>query len=105
MAAASLSTSIESGAGPAVCVTLPERLDTAAAFALKGMIEQAKEQGGANGVSLDSSGVAYVGGLCLQILVASGCPLVSPSEQVKEAYSLFGTGEFLSEPLTLPVEQ
>ncbi|GBQ80039.1 hypothetical protein AA13595_0202 [Gluconacetobacter johannae DSM 13595] len=90
---------------PAVCLTLPERLDTAAASALKETIEEGRKQAGAGEVRLDASGVTYVGGLCLQILIASGCPLVAPSEQVTEAYALFGASAFLSEPPMPPKEQ
>ncbi|GBQ18797.1 hypothetical protein ACLRDC_11655 [Gluconacetobacter sacchari] len=75
---------------------LPERLDSAAAGALKSLVEQAA----ATESALDASGVAYVGGLCLQILLASGRPLAAPSEKVREAFALFGVGEFLSEPST-----
>ncbi|GBQ34591.1 STAS domain-containing protein [Gluconacetobacter azotocaptans] len=90
---------------PAVCLTLPERLDTSAAFALKEMIAKGRKQAGAGKVHLDASGVTYIGGLCLQILIASGCPFVAPSEQIREAYVLFGASEFLSELPMPPKEQ
>lgn len=56
----------------AVTVTLPERLDTAGAAGLKKLIEDALAQAAPEAVSLDASGVTYVGGLCLQLLLASG---------------------------------
>lgn len=80
-------------------VTLPERLDTSAAFALKSAIEQAVDSAGGEQVALDASGVTYLGGLCLQVLLASRCPLVAPSEPVVEAYALFGVSACLAEPL------
>ena len=87
------------------CVTVSGRLDTAAAPGLKDTISQAVAQAGGGTVSLDVSGVSYVGGLCLQLLLASGCTLVAPSEQVREAYTLFGVGEFLPEQQISPKEQ
>lgn len=77
-------------------LTLPERLDTATVEALKSLVEQAA----ATDSALDASGVAYVGGLCLQVLLASGRPLTAPSEKVREAFALFGVSDFLSEPST-----
>lgn len=92
----------ESGAAsPLACVTLPERLDSAAAEALKALIAQARDQAGTETVALDASGVGYVGGLCLQVLLASGCPVVAPSEKIREAFALFGVSAFLREPLPL----
>ncbi|MFT9440978.1 MAG: STAS domain-containing protein [Acetobacter papayae] len=79
----------------AVTVTLPERLDTAAAAGLKKLIEDALAQAVPGAVSLDASGVTYVGGLCLQLLLASGCTVAAPSEPFREAYALFGVGAFL----------
>ncbi|MCE2576840.1 hypothetical protein [Komagataeibacter sp. FNDCR2] len=99
----SSSSRIDGAPDAASCLTLPERLDTSAAFALKDLIGQAKA--GTDTPSLDASGVTYVGGLCLQLLLASGCTLVAPSEQMKEAYAIFGVSELLSEPLTSPGEQ
>ncbi|GAB6969080.1 hypothetical protein JCM25156A_31190 [Komagataeibacter kakiaceti JCM 25156] len=101
----SSSSRIDGAPDAASCLTLPERLDTSAAFALKDLIEQAREKSGTDAPSLDASGVSYVGGLCLQLLLASGCTLVAPSEQMKEAYAIFGVSELLSEPLTSPEEQ
>ncbi|RFD21030.1 hypothetical protein DY926_02990 [Komagataeibacter melaceti] len=100
----------QQGADPSVAdapasTALPERLDTSAAFALKELIEQARENAGTDTPSLDASGVTYVGGLCLQLLVASGCTLVAPSDQVKEAYAIFGVSKLLSEPVMSPEEQ
>ncbi|WP_199897827.1 STAS domain-containing protein [Acetobacter papayae] len=46
----------------AVTVTLPERLDTAGAAGLKKLIEDALAQAAPEAVSLDASGVTYVGG-------------------------------------------
>lgn len=80
-------------------VTLPERLDSSAAFALKSEIEQAVKNAGGGQVALDASGVTYLGGLCLQVLLASRCPLVAPSEPVVEAYGLFGVSAYMTEPL------
>lgn len=80
-------------------VTLPERLDTSAAFALKTTIEQAIANAGAQQVALDASGVTHLGGLCLQVLLASRCPVMAPSEPVVEAYALFGVSACLTEPL------
>jgi chemotaxis protein CheX len=107
MASGSLSSSPEVSAAPdaAVCVSLPERLDTSAAFALRSLIEQVRGAAGEKGAGLDASGVAYVGGLGLQVLLASGCRLVAASEPVREAYALFGVSAFLSEPLTPAREQ
>ncbi|GAA4486145.1 STAS domain-containing protein [Gluconacetobacter asukensis] len=89
----------EDEAGPTLSIApvpLPERLDTAAVEALKHLVARAEAEGSA----LDASGVAYIGGLCLQVLLASGRPLVAPSEKVREAFALFGVSEFLSEPST-----
>ena len=80
---------------PTVTVTLPERLDTAGAAGLKKLIEDALAQAAPEAVSLDASGVTYVGGLCLQLLLASGCTVAAPSEPFREAYALFGVGSFL----------
>ncbi|MBB2163073.1 hypothetical protein HLH26_00700 [Gluconacetobacter sp. 1b LMG 1731] len=88
---------VETPAVPSTApVPLPERLDTATVGVLKGLVQQAE----ATESALDASGVAYVGGLCLQVLLASGRPLVAPSEKVREAFALFGVSEFLSEPST-----
>ena len=86
-------------------MTLPERLDTSAAFALKSEIEQAVKNAGGEQVALDASGVTYLGGLCLQVLLASRCPLVAPSVPVVEAYDLFGVSACLAEPLAPSKEQ
>ncbi|GBR26742.1 hypothetical protein AA3271_2367 [Gluconobacter japonicus NBRC 3271] len=90
---------LDQGNSQLVNVTLPERLDTSAAFALKSEIEQAIQNAGGEQVALDASGVTYLGGLCLQVLLASRCPLTTPSEPVVEAYALFGVSAYLSEPL------
>lgn len=90
---------VDQGSSGLANVTLPERLDTSAAFALKSEIEQAIQNAGGGQVALDASGVTYLGGLCLQVLLASRCPLVTPSEPVVEAYALFGVSTYLSEPL------
>ncbi|MFW7269453.1 STAS domain-containing protein [Gluconacetobacter sp. Hr-1-5] len=88
---------VETTPAPSIApVPLPERLDTATVEVLKGLVEQAEAADSA----LDASGVAYIGGLCLQVLLASGRPLVAPSEKVREAFALFGVSEFLSEPST-----
>ncbi|GBR01385.1 hypothetical protein GLI01_02380 [Gluconacetobacter liquefaciens] len=88
---------VETPPSPSIApVPLPERLDTATVEVLKGLVEQAE----ATDCALDASGVAYIGGLCLQVLLASGRPLVAPSEKVREAFALFGVSEFLSEPPT-----
>lgn len=88
---------VETTPAPAIApMPLPERLDTATVEKLKGLVEQAE----ATNSTLDASGVAYVGGLCLQVLLASGRPLTAPSQKVREAFALFGVGEFLSEPST-----
>ncbi|MBR2124182.1 MAG: STAS domain-containing protein [Acetobacter sp.] len=76
-------------------LALTGRLDSAAATGLKETLEKALADHTA--VSLDVSGVTYIGGLCLQLLLASGCSLFAPSEQVKEAYTLFGLAELLPE--------
>ena len=108
MSSASLSDGVEpSSAGigsvSACDAFLPERLDTSAAPALKELIEQAKAASATP--VLDASGVAYIGGLCLQLLLAGGCTLAKPSEQVREAYALFGVSEYLAEPPVLTGEQ
>ncbi|WP_246375281.1 STAS domain-containing protein [Gluconacetobacter takamatsuzukensis] len=89
-----MSTDTETAPAPAARVTLPDRLDSAAVDVLKGLIEQAEAQN----ADLDASEVTYVGGLCLQVLLANGRPLTAPSEKVREAFALFGVSEFLSEP-------
>lgn len=83
--------------GASLCL-LPERLDTAAAPALKALLEQSKAQGDGGVLQLDATQVTYVGGLCLQILLASQCSFVGVSEAVREAYGLFGVNAYLTAP-------
>ncbi|MBO1324771.1 STAS domain-containing protein [Acetobacter sp. TBRC 12305] len=91
--------------GGTLPVVLPERLDTAAAPALKHLIEQARAQAGAGRAGLDASAVTYIGGLCLQLLLASGCAVIAPSEKVREAFSLFGVSEVVADLLAPSKEQ
>ena len=84
---------------------LPERLDTAAAPALKHLIEQAHAQGGAGRPGLDASAVTYLGGLCLQLLLASDCAVVAPSGKMREAFALFGVSEVVADLLAPSKEQ
>ncbi|MFT9014586.1 MAG: hypothetical protein ABF990_02455 [Acetobacter sp.] len=92
----------EGGGTPLV---LPERLDTSAAPALRHLIEQARAQAGAGRANLDASVVTYVGGLCLQLLLASGCAIVAPSEKAREAFALFGVSEVVADLLAPSKEQ
>lgn len=80
-----------------VCV-LPERLDTAAAPQLKALLEQSVTEAGGSAVGLDATHVTYVGGLCLQLLLASQCAFVGFSEAVRDAYHLFGVDACLTAP-------
>lgn len=81
-----------------ICV-LPERLDTAAAPALKVLLEHSSVvQRGNEPVQLDATHVTYLGGLCLQLLLASQCSFAGVSEPVQEAYSLFGVAAYLTAP-------
>ncbi|GCD63712.1 hypothetical protein WSS15_31590 [Acetobacter pasteurianus] len=69
-------------------ILLPQRLDTAAADKLKADIDEAFKSG--LKINLDACQVEYVGGLCLQVLMASRSPVVSPTGKAVRAFSLFG---------------
>ncbi|KXV79927.1 hypothetical protein AD953_00610 [Acetobacter malorum] len=77
---------------------LPERLDTAAAPQLKALLAQHMAEAEGGSVALDVTHVTYVGGLCLQLLLASQCVFVGLSEAVREAYRLFGVEAYLTAP-------
>lgn len=77
-------------------ISLPQRLDTSAAVGLKTLLLE--EMGAAADVTslrLDASGVDYVGGLCLQLLLASGLKVGPCSEKAEEAFVLFGVQQQL----------
>lgn len=75
---------------------LPARLDTHEAPVLKKRILEAYAEGGAS-VQLDASAVEYVGGLCLQVILASHAPVIACSEKASEAFTLFGVRSQLCE--------
>ena len=75
-------------------LTLAERLDLTAARPLAGAIEAVKGD-----IRLDASGVRFLGGLCLQILLAArqqcradqrGFAITDPSEEFDEALRTLG---------------
>lgn len=68
---------------------LPARLDTNAASKLRERLLELSADKHAN-VSLDASRVEYIGGLCLQLIVASHARIVACSEKASEALELFG---------------
>lgn len=76
--------------------TLPQRLDTSAADSLKTLLLEGTEQG-TRAPLLDTAGVDYVGGLCLQLLLASGLKVGPCSEKAEEAFGLFGVRQRLLE--------
>lgn len=75
-------------------IMLPSRLDTGSAPALKEMIALSP------GSALDGSEVSYLGGLCLQVILASARPILNPSEKLSEALVLFGATSALQETAT-----
>ncbi|WP_336763537.1 hypothetical protein [Asaia sp. VD9] len=79
-------------------LTLPARLDTKAASALR------DELSIESGAVLDGSDVTYLGGLCLQVLLASKRTIINPSEKLVEALSLFGVSSLLQETASIPSE-
>lgn len=80
-------------------ISLPQRLDTGAAAGLKALLLE--EIGAAEGTTplLDASGVDYVGGLCLQLLLASGLKVGPCSDKAEEAFTLFGVQQQLLESM------
>ncbi|WP_242402329.1 hypothetical protein [Komagataeibacter kakiaceti] len=58
----SSSSRIDGAPDAASCLTLPERLDTSAAFALKDLIEQAREKSGTDAPLLTHRGCPMSGG-------------------------------------------
>lgn len=77
-------------------VMLPARLDSAGAPALKDSIAASP------GSALIGSDVTYLGGLCLQVILASARPIVDPSEKLSEALALFGASSLLQETASTP---
>lgn len=75
-------------------IVLPQRLDTGAAASLKTLLLEGTAHG-AQAPVLDASGVDYVGGLCLQLLLASGLKVGPCSEKAEEAFELFGVRQRL----------
>ncbi|GBR53401.1 MULTISPECIES: STAS domain-containing protein [Acetobacter] len=69
-------------------IKLPRRLDTSATDNLKADIDEAFKSG--QKISLDASDVDYVGGLCLQVLMASRLPVINSSDKAVQAFALFG---------------
>lgn len=77
-------------------IILPSRLDTKAADGLKLLLlDKMAEPHEENALMLDASSVEYVGGLCLQLLLASGLKVRSCSDKAEEAFTLFGVREQL----------
>ncbi|MBA5725849.1 hypothetical protein [Bombella favorum] len=85
--------------GGSPLISLPQRLDTSAAAGLKALLLE--ETGAAAGAVplLDASAVDYVGGLCLQLLLASGLKVGPCSEKAAEAFALFGVQQQLLEAM------
>ncbi|WP_122040248.1 STAS domain-containing protein [Asaia bogorensis] len=79
-------------------IMLPPRLDTKAAAALRDdlMVD--------DDTPVDGSAVTYLGGLCLQILLAGKREIINPSEKLAEALALFGVPFLLREPRTTSSE-
>jgi|GEM_PF-3094170 len=65
-------------------IKLPPRLDSACSHALREIIAHSPA------AVLDGTDVTYLGGLCLQVLLASARPIVNPSEKLSDAFVLFG---------------
>ncbi|MCX5614973.1 STAS domain-containing protein [Bombella saccharophila] len=77
-------------------ITLPSRLDTKAADGLKSLLLDGLAAPHAEAsLMLDASAVEYVGGLCLQLLLASGLQVGPCSEEAEDAFTLFGVREQL----------
>ncbi len=78
-------------------IFLPQRLDTGAAAGLKALLQEKTSAAEGTVPLLDASGVDYVGGLCLQLLLASGLKVGPCSEKAAEAFALFGVQKQLLE--------
>lgn len=70
-------------------IIMPPRLDSGAAPALKDMLGLSPES------ALDGSEVTYLGGLCLQVILASERPVINASDKLSEALTLFGATSVL----------
>lgn len=76
-------------------VKLPSQLDGQAVSGLRDMLEKANA--GGNTV-MDASEVTILGGLCLQVILASKLKVVNPSTKAAEALSLFGVQGLIASP-------
>ncbi len=77
-------------------IPLPQRLDTGAAAELKALLlEEMGVAADPASLRLDASVVDYVGGLCLQLLLASGLKVGPCSDRAEEAFTLFGVRQQL----------
>lgn len=65
---------------------LPSRLDTNYAETLRAELLRAQREKD----TVDASEVTYVGGLCFQILIASGLPVAHPSTAFTDAMRVLG---------------
>lgn len=70
-------------------VKLPARLDTNAATDVRALLLDASADGETE-LCLDASEVDYIGGLCLQLIIASRARIGACSEKASEALELFG---------------
>lgn len=87
---------VEAVQGSETLIPLPQRLDTSAAAGLKILLlEEMDAAADTTSLLLDASGVDYVGGLCLQLLLASGLKVGPCSEKAVEAFTLFGVQQQL----------
>lgn len=75
-------------------IKLPAQLVGDAASGLREMI--VKEGAGGREVLLDASEVESLGGLCLQVMLASKAKIINPSTKAAEFLSLFGVQQMLA---------
>ncbi|GBQ85253.1 hypothetical protein AA14337_3023 [Acetobacter malorum DSM 14337] len=75
-------------------IKLPAQLVGDAASGLRDMI--VREGVGGREVLLDASEVETLGGLCLQVILASKAKIINPSTKAEEFLSLFGVQEILA---------
>lgn len=80
-------------------IILPPRLDSSEADNLKEMILNKKKTYKNVEIILDASQVTYLGGLCLQIILASRYPIKNVSQNLKQTFNRFGFDASLN-PLT-----
>ncbi|NVN05681.1 hypothetical protein HW509_08725 [Asaia spathodeae] len=76
-------------------IMMPSRLDSDAAPGLKDMLTLSPES------ALDGSEVTYLGGLCLQVILASERPVINASDKLSEALILFGATSVLQKTASM----